>query len=325
MAAYRVVEGFVAPVYCTRCGTPAPPGARFCGNCGNPFVGPPAASVAPPVAPYPVTPPYRPVSPYPGPPAFAHRVPRWEVSRQAQVRRTLIGVLLLLVGTVISWIPVIGVVGLLVSFVGAITVLSGRKAFGPNHRRNLVISIVLLGIGIGASLIGAIAIVLFALASIPSGSTQAQVAAVLQTTFTNLLILGVATAVITSLSFVLFTYDLQKREGRLLLWAGYGATLGLQTAVVVLTLPLIPGLAAEIAREIATMGRFDATLISATISGDASGLTPFGVIPAGLYALANYLAFTRIKKGEIPPPAAAPAGPSAPPNVSPPASPFQPP
>ena len=246
--------------------------------------------------PPPVLPAYRPSAVYP---PYEYSEPP-EVQRRKEIIRTETGVLLLVVGILASWIPFVGAVGLAITFVGALLVIFGRRAFGPIHRRNLTISILLFVLATAVVFIAGAVIVLAALGSIPSGSDQAHIAAVFETAITNLLIVSAVGATVTSLSNVLFTYALQNRVGRLLLWAALGASLGLQAAIVVLALPLLPGISEDIARQIVTSGRVDTAAMSSAISGQASGLGLVGVIPAAMYALADYLAFARIHRGEIP-------------------------
>src|SRR5207248_3037375 len=79
-----------------------------------------------------------------------------EAERHTQISRTKTGVLLLLIGTLIGWLPVIGIVGAILIFVGAILVILGRKAFGAAHSRNVFLSILLFIVGI---VIGAVAVI----------------------------------------------------------------------------------------------------------------------------------------------------------------------
>src|SRR2546422_5969305 len=113
IAAGTGVDGLGAPVFCSRCGTPSQPGGRFCGKCGSPLVVPAAAPVTPPSIPYLAYPTYPGGTPFPAQEPFVHGPPPREAARQAQIRRTQMGVLFLVVGALVYWIPVIGVVGLL--------------------------------------------------------------------------------------------------------------------------------------------------------------------------------------------------------------------
>jgi len=256
--------------------------------------------------------------PYPGYPPYAYGPPAWEAERRKQIDRTKAGILLLLIGALLSWIPYIGGIGGLFTLIGAILVIVGRKAFGTAHRRNVVVSIILFFVGIAVAVLGAVVVVLVAVGDVTSGMTEAQLAALLVNAFTNLLIVVAAGTFIAGLASVFFTFALQKTEGRVVLWAAYGATVGVQIAILVATLPLVPALAAQVAHQIATTGTVDSAEISAALEGASAWLSLLNAIPAVLYAAANYLAWMRINKGEIPAPPTAPtAAPPAPPTAPP--------
>ena len=304
-----------APTVCPKCGFANQPGWTYCTNCGSPV--PPSA--APPAGAPPAIPAY-PV--YPGYAPYAYGPPPWEAERRKQIERTKVGVLLLLFGALISWIPLIGAVGGLLTLIGAIFVIVGRKAFGTVHRRNVVISIILFFIGLAFAVVGALIVVLAALGVVSGTTSEAALAAALSSAFTNILVVAAVASFISGLASVFFTYALQKMEGRIVLWAAYGATIGIQVAILVVTLPLIPGIAASMAHEIVATGRVNPTEITNAVSGATAGLSLLSVTPAMLYAAANYLAWTRVNKGEIPGPPAPPAVPAPP--MSPPAPPVNP-
>src|SRR5213592_907352 len=110
-------------VTCPRCGAANSPGTMFCVNCGSALSagagGPPAAAPM-----------------YPG--AMPGLPSAWDAERRKQIDRTKTGVLLLLIGTLIGWLPIIGVLGGLLVLIGAILVILGRKAFGAAHSRNVL-------------------------------------------------------------------------------------------------------------------------------------------------------------------------------------------
>ncbi len=321
-----------ASVLCPRCGVGNQAGWTFCTNCGAalsaapapPPGGPPAAwppgyGAPPPAVPaYPPTTPYPAYPGYPAYPPYSYGPPPWEAERRKQIDRTKAGILLLLIGALLSWIPYIGGIGGLFTLLGAILVIIGRKAFGTTHRRNVVVSIILFCAGIAVALVGAFAVVFVAVEGVTPGVTEAQLTALLVDAFTNLLIIVAAGTFIAGLASVFFTYALQKTEGHVVLWAAYGATVGVQIAILVATLPLVPAIAAQVAHQIVTTGTVDSAELSAAISGASTGLSLLNAIPALLYAAASYLAWTRINKGEIPAPPIAPtAAPPAPPTTPP--------
>jgi len=272
-------------------------------------------SAAPPAAPYPVAPGYSPYAYGPSP---------LEAERRKQIDRTKTGVLILLIGSLIGWIPIIGALGGLLTLIGAILVIVGRKAFGSIHRRNVVISIVLFFVGFVIIIVGAVLAIVTAFSGLSSTMTEAELTVALQSAFRNVLIVAAVGALISGLASVFFTYALQKREGQLLLWAAYLATIGIEIAVILVALPVLDAAAATIAHQIVTSGTVDSVEISNAVSGATSGLELLNVIPALLYAAANYLAWSRINRGEIPPPTMPPGMPTGMSGPSPPAPPINP-
>src|SRR5256886_12435712 len=99
----------------------------FCTNWGSPLsAGTPAPSGAPPM--------------YPAPGAYGGAMPglpsAWDVGRRKQIDRTKTGLLLLLIGGLVSWIPIIGVLGGRLLLIGALLVILRRETVGSTHARH---------------------------------------------------------------------------------------------------------------------------------------------------------------------------------------------
>jgi len=239
----------------------------------------------------------------------------WDAERRKQVDRTKTGLLLLLIGGLISWIPIVGILGGLLSLIGAILVILGRKAFGSTHARNVVIAIVLFFVGI---IIIVIAAVLFAAAVITANAqTPAALAAVFASAFNTLLIGAIIGAAVGGIASVLFTYALQKQSGKMLLWAGYVANLAISIAIFAIIAPLVSNAVSQAT----SGGTYNSAPISA-LQAQASGLGYLSVIPALLFAAATYLAWSRVSHGEIPPPTTPPGMPMS--TMPPPSGPSPP-
>ncbi len=229
----------------------------------------------------------------------------WDVGRRKQIDRTKTGLLLLLIGGLISWIPIIGLLGGVLLLVGAILVILGRKAFGSTHARNVVLAIVLFFVGI---IIGVIAGVLFGVA----------VLSALASAFGTLLVGAIIAAAVSGIASVLFTYALQKQTGRMLLWAGYAANLAISIAIYVIIAPLI----SDAVNQAVSGGTYNPAPVVA-LQGQLSALGYLSVIPALLFAAATYLAWARVSHGEIPAPTVPPGMPMS--TMPPPGGPFPPP
>ena len=282
---------------CPKCGAVNQPGYTFCANCGSSLT----AGVAAPTG--------APPSGYPTP--MGNTGPKvWEAERQKQIQRTKTGVLLLLVGVLLVWAPYLSIVGYIIIQLGAIFVILGRKAFGPVHARNVVLSKVLIMIGFAILLIGAIFAFAPTITSLLPGGTPdpAAVTSALNTT----LLLGIPSAVFLGLGFLLFTVALQNERGRLFLFAGYGAYIMLEVAIFVVVSPAIPRLVADAFASTSVVS--DALVAASTaFSAQTQQFGYLGVIPAVISAIGTYFAWTRINRGEIPPSTPSPMAVAPPP------------
>ncbi len=274
---------------CPRCGFQNPAGYQFCTNCGAPLGG--ASGLPPPTAAAPAA-----------SSGYAYVTPPVNYEWPRQVDRTKTGVLLLLIGSLLSWLPYgIGAVGDVLLFIGAILVILGRKAFGPAHSRNVILSIVLFCVGILIVIVVAIVALIPSVASIinSGGVVSPAVQAAAQSAG---LAGAIAAAVVIGIAEVLFTYALQAQRGRLLLWIAYAANLGVAIALFVILSPAY--------NTVTTQAEFDQAF------GQQVSYSILAVIPSLIFAGADYLAWSRINRREIPPEPTAPI----PPPYTPPAS-----
>ncbi len=297
---------------CSKCGFTNQPGFQFCTNCGSTLGASPPMPAAPPAF---GAPPAYGTPPMYGPPTapvpYAYGPPPWEMERRKKIDRTKTGILLLLIGTLLAWIPVIlNLIGGLLQLIGAILVISGRKAFGPAHSRNVVVSIVLFIVAIVVTLVAAFAAWLGPIGTAFSGASQSVIATAFAGAILGTLITTVVATAIFGIAAVLFTFSLQERNGRLLLWAGFGAGVGLQIALLLVVAPYIPTIADGAAAIIASSGNNPFAVTEAVnfavaeISLRTAGLGLLAVISALLFGAADYLAWSRINRSEIPPPPA---------------------
>jgi len=216
-----------------------------------------------------------------------------------------------LVGTLISWIPVVGAIGYLLMLIGAILVILGRKAFGRTHARNVVASIVLFILGIVGLFAAAIPLGI-AMVNVQLNGVQPDSAAQLESGYQTILVGGVVLSVLLGLASVLFTYALQNPMGRILLWSGYGANVALNIAIAWILSPLVPGAV----QDALARGVLDPTPI-ANLESQQSALNLLAVLPALLFAGANYIAWSRIARREIPVLEPAPGAPPTAPPMTP--------
>src|SRR2546422_3394852 len=119
----------------------------------------------PPVFSMPQQPPY---------PYYGSAAGYWEHHLAGKIDNTKTGLLLLVIGLAISWIPFIGAIGGLVALIGALLVILGREPFGREHARNTILALVFFFVGIGATAAGALALFFAALSyrTAPSSLVQ---------------------------------------------------------------------------------------------------------------------------------------------------------
>jgi hypothetical protein len=194
--------------------------------------------------------------------------------RTNKINNTQTGLLLLVIGVLIAWIPFAGFVGGIVGFIGGILVLVGREPFGADHVRNATLALIFFVVGIAVTIFG----FFYALAYGISSGLGVSVVGLFGIVF----LIGGA---IFGLAEVLLTYSLQRSSGRTLLWTAYGISIFLGL-VNLFVLPFGSG------------GFW--TLYFGTGVGLFTGF--LAAIPAALYGTAFYLARERIVRHEIPPP-----------------------
>jgi hypothetical protein len=230
-----------------------------------------------------------------------------DYNRTKQIDRTKTGVLLLMIGALLGWAPFgISIVGGLLSLIGAILVILGRKAFGARHSRDVVAAVVVYIL----SFVGLIVVsVIFAIATISSVFGTVPTVADLEGAVNTLLIGSIGVAIIAGVAQILFTYEIQDSVGRYLLFAGFGASVALEIAVYFIVAPLV---AAAISEALAG-GTFNSDPITA-LENQVNTYALLAVVANLLWAAAYYMVWSRISRGEIPRPL---VGPGAPPMAPP--------
>jgi hypothetical protein len=208
----------------------------------------------------------------------------WEVVRTNKINNSLTGLLLLVIGVLIAWIPfagfiggIVGFIGGIVGFIGGILVLVGREPFGADHVRTTTLALIFFVVGIAVTVFGFFDALVYGISSALGGGPSSVVAL-----FGIVFLIGGA---IFGLAEVLLTYSLQSSNGHTLLWTAYGISIFLG----LINLFIIPF----------GSGGFW-TLYFGTGVAFFTGF--LAAIPAALYGTAFYLARERIVRHEIPPP-----------------------
>ncbi len=176
------------------------------------------------------------------------------------------------IGFFLSWLPFFGAIGYLLEAIGALLVITGNRAFGPKHARNIFWSIILFVIGISATVVTAFIAILLSVSTL--GSTPPTF--VNWYAFVDLVWVG-----FVGLVTILLVYELELTTGRILLWIGFAGSI----VTTIVNLFVVPSILTSSITNIFTIF-FLNSLVSLT--------------PAIIKGLAYLLARERIVHGEIP-------------------------
>jgi hypothetical protein len=207
-----------------------------------PPAAPPHASAYPPPPPSPPPPlwsgPPPPAWAVPPPPIYSGYSPHPQVVKARRDTKT--GLMLILIGLGLDWIPYIKDVAGLISLVGILFLFVGRWGFTKRHHDYVVAGGVLLLISfIAAIAIGAaLALAIFQAAS-QMGSTPQTLASSIDSTIQDTIIAGVIVAVLTSVAQLLMVWEIADSTARWLLILGLGASFVVGIVIAAIELPLL--------------------------------------------------------------------------------------
>lgn len=152
----------------------------------------------------------------------------------------------MVVGLALGWIPYVGAIGGLLVPVGVIVLFLGRRAYGPEHQRNVVVGGVLLLIGFIAGIVLAVALIGAIVSSVTaSGGTPSQMGNALWQELVGAFIASAVLGVLGGIAQVILPYALADRTTKRLLWAGFATSV---IVTVVTTWALLPLLHSAIAQ-----------------------------------------------------------------------------
>jgi len=273
---------------CSKCGYANRSDAKFCGGCASSLSNPPSIW------------PYRDsrqmASSGTGSRPFQR--PWWNSSPVqnkdlTSIGRTETGILLLAISLLLGPIPYLMYVGYLLGIIGSVLVILGRKAFGQFHSNLVKLSVGIWVLGIIVSILVGFSWGYDVATGISTYSSPASEQAFLISAFNDLIVGVFVSAAIIGIATVLITYALQTRVGRVLLITGY--VLGLAIGVSILS--MITSQVNAAVSQALSMQDFSA-LTNLQAQSQLLGLV--SLIPATVSAFALYLAYSRVRSGEIP-------------------------
>lgn len=243
-------------ISCPKCGHVNDDTASFCTNCGNPLT----------AAPQPV----------------------YDYNVRKATERTKTGLLLLIIGFLVSLVPFIDFIGIILAIVGVILIYMGAWVFGGEHRSFVLWSIVLyvLILIVGGAVVGIIFLQIFtALLNEALEEAAAQ--------WRNFLIAIAVIGSVLGIPYLMITFKIQTDQGRSLL----SVALITQIALTALSLWLLQGFFDTVADLLVTgPGQIDPFIIQ----NETLAIQVLSRLANILWALAYYLPYKRIVDGQLP-------------------------
>lgn len=139
--------------------------------------------------------------------------------------RTLTGLMLMIVGFGLVWIPEVGAIGSLLLLIGVVIVWMGRRAFGEAHALYATAGAVLVILALLVGIVLAIWFVAAVVSAATSGASLPALGSVLHSDLEVLFVAGWAGGLLGLLGYVLLPYSIADRSARLLLWGAFGLSI----------------------------------------------------------------------------------------------------
>jgi hypothetical protein len=207
---------------------------------------------------------------------------------------------------------IIGGIGGLLGLVGAILMLMGRKEFGEKHRQFIFYAVVVFCVGIVISVIlvvGTMFMTFFSLSQLSGTSSDPSAAVDFILNSMNITtIITPITAALGGLVWIFGLYQLENKNGRIVLFAAYGIMV-ITACAVAISSRLIFGewLSSVNFEDLLNASSLDPSSYSQLISSSSwIGITGIlsligNTISNGLLAFALYIPYKRITSGELVP------------------------
>ena len=191
---------------------------------------------------------------------------------------------------IISILGLISFIGTIIILAGLITFYMGRKEFGEKHENNVKKALILVVVNIILAVIFAIAIVFMTFSAFMSSSSGN----VETTGFSFVIIIfSLISSILGGLAYYFGLIDLEDETGKNVLFAGIISSI----LISAVTSFYIAGWLGNFLGDVSSTGNYSTLSLNQNIGG----IGILGIIPGLLFLYAYYIAYNRIKQGEIKP------------------------
>jgi len=212
-----------------------------------------------------------------------------------KISQTMTGLLLLIIGLLLSWIPYILYIGGILELIGVILVIIGREAFGVRHGKYVIYAVVIYSIGFVAGFILGFSFATTIVSATSGGASSSSSLATIMSAFESLLWGSLVISAVMGISTVMLVYLLEEANGRMLLWVAFAAQIAVGTLGIIIIGPLISH---AVALAFASSPPSPTPILN--LDSELTSLRFLSAIPSVIFAFAYYLAWKRIDKGSIP-------------------------
>jgi len=199
-----------------------------------------------------------------------------------------------------------GGIGGLISLIGAILLIAGRKEFGEKHQKYIIYALVIF---IAGMIISGVIVGIGIFFTISDYMTEAS--AISNTNLAPVVFISTVVGAITGgLTYVFALYELENKKGRYVLYAAFILSVVIAIIIGVFSMGLIDELYSDILTDPSSMD-FSSSF---TFSSNISEYSIFGAISSVLWIIAVYIPYKRIKDGDLVPKKVEEYNPSSPPS-----------
>jgi hypothetical protein len=181
---------------------------------------------------------------------------------------------------------IVGGIGGIIVFIGAILFLIGRKEFNEKHQRFVIYAVILFVISI---ILIFFLVVIGTFINITAGTTDFSSSMVIPT---------ITGAILGGLVYIFALYELEDKKGRYILYTAYIVSIIIAVVIVLYSM----GEYSNYLNEVFSTGN-QPTNYSSTMAFTSrmSNISVLGVISNILWAIAVYIPYKRIKDGDLVP------------------------